>query len=98
MAWSTSDRKSRLPSDWETKIVPYILKRDKYTCKIFEDGCQVQATEVDHIIPGDDHRYQNLRAVCERCHAKKSSREGNAVKSRMKRLRKRPPGRHPGMR
>lgn len=98
MTWSTSTRKERLPKDWETYIVPKILKRDKYTCKIIDDGCQIQATEVDHIVRGDDHRFSNLQAVCERCHAKKSSREGNNAKARLKMLRKRPTGRHPGLR
>lgn len=98
MTWSSSNRKERLPSDWESKTVPYILRRDKYTCKAQEDGCQIQATEVDHIVRGDDHRYENLQAICERCHAKKSSREGNQAKARLKVLRRRPKERHPGLR
>lgn len=98
MAWSTSDRASRLPPDWESTIQPRILRRDQHKCQIAWPGCQVEATEVDHIIRGDDHRDQNLRAVCERCHAKKSAKEGNEAKAKYKDLRSRPTERHPGLR
>lgn len=98
MAWNTSDRLSRLPSNWETEIQPAILKRDHYKCKIKDQGCLVEATEVDHNIRGDNHAYSNLQAVCERCHAKKSAREGNEAKAKLKALRRRPVERHPGLR
>jgi 5-methylcytosine-specific restriction protein A len=98
MPWSTSDRAERLPEDWESKIQPRILKRDHFKCKIAWPGCQVVATEVDHILRGDNHADENLQAVCERCHARKSALEGNAAKARLKALRRRPPERHPGLR
>lgn len=94
MPWNTSDRLERLPSWWSTFTKDY-LKHNK-TCKIQYDGCQVEATEVDHIVPGDDHSIENLQPACERCHAKKSAKEGNDAKARMRRLRKRPEARHPG--
>lgn len=94
MAWSTSDRLDRLPP-WWSKFTEKFL-RENPTCAIKDEGCQVQATEVDHIIPGDDHSLKNLQPACERCHAKKSSREGNAAKARMRALRRRPRDRHPG--
>lgn len=98
MPWSTSDRASRLPDNWKTKVHPDILIRDGHRCKIKGPGCQVVATEVDHIKRGDNHAYSNLQAACERCHAKKSAREGNEVKARMRALRFRPEGKHPGLR
>lgn len=98
MAWSTSDRASRLPPNWETEIQPKILRRDNHRCKIRWAGCQVQATEVDHKVRGDNHDESNLQAACERCHARKSAKEGNEAKARLKALRRRPPERHPGLR
>jgi 5-methylcytosine-specific restriction endonuclease McrA len=53
---------------------------------------------VDHINRGDDHSRGNLRAVCWRCHAKKSSMEGHARRRELRELRKRPRERHPGER
>lgn len=98
MPWSTSDRASRLPSNWESEIHPRILHRDHYQCQLKLPGCQGEATEVDHKIRGDNHRDSNLQAACERCHAKKSAHEGNEAKRKLKELRKRPAERHPGLR
>ena len=98
MAWSTSDRAERLPPNWESEIVPFILDRDRRKCKLAWPGCQVVATEVDHKVRGDDHKHENLQAVCERCHARKSAREGNEAKRKLKEARRRPPERHPGLR
>jgi 5-methylcytosine-specific restriction enzyme A len=98
MSWLTSDRASRLPPNWESQIVPRILGRDNRRCQLRWPGCQVEATEVDHKIRGDNHDDKNLQAVCERCHARKSAREGNEAKRRLKELRLRPPERHPGLR
>lgn len=94
MAWSTSDRLDRLPP-WWSKFTHNYLKIHT-VCAIKDDGCQYEATEVDHIVHGDDHREENLQPACERCHAKKSSREGNAAKARLRQLRRRPRERHPG--
>lgn len=98
MPWSTSDRASRLPPNWESEIQPRILARDRYECKIKYPGCQVSASEVDHKVRGDNHADSNLQAACERCHARKSAKEGNEAKARLKALRRRPPERHPGLR
>lgn len=96
MAWRTSNRASRLPPNWRTEIVPRILKRDKYTCKLrYKGKCQTRASQVDHIRPGDDHRDSNLQAVCARCHGVKSAREGRQAQLKRRALRKRPAERHP---
>ncbi|WP_201724380.1 hypothetical protein [Streptomyces antimycoticus] len=50
---------------------------------------------VDHIIPGNDHRPENLQALREQHHAIKSSHEGNTARWAVR--RQRPPKRHPGL-
>lgn len=94
-AWQGSTRRSRLPHDWATRRVR-VLRRDGYKCQArnaMGTPCLAPAGEVDHITPGDDHDLENLQAMCKRCHARKSSAEGNAA--RPKRLRV--PEAHPGL-
>lgn len=98
MGWETSQRRYRLPDNWEQLRLP-VLQGADYVCELRMEGvCVGWATEVDHINRGDDHSRENLRAVCRRCHAKKSSAEGNARKRELRALRKRPQERHPGQR
>lgn len=97
MSWDNSDRKSRLPSDW-VSLRKKVLSRDRRLCRLRYKGCITLATEVDHIIAGDDHSMENLQAVCAWCHKFKSSMEGHKAKSALRRLRKRPLEPHPGLR
>jgi 5-methylcytosine-specific restriction protein A len=102
MAWEGSTRKQRLPSDWDGPIRRRILRRDNYECQVrLPNGrlCLETAIAVDHIIPGDDHRDENLRAICDPCHATKSGSEGGTSTSRKRaeirnRFRRTEP--HPG--
>lgn len=94
MPWNSSNRATRLPSDWFTRIRPHILKRDP-RCKLRYPGCTGVSTQVDHIQRGDDHTFQNLQGVCAGCHAKKSSREGHDAKRSRRARRLRPQERHP---
>jgi 5-methylcytosine-specific restriction endonuclease McrA len=92
--FETSDRRSRLPKNWAT-IRRRILHRDKY-CR----GCHVNlATEVDHILPGDDHSDINLQGLCRYCHSRKSAREGGLATGVKRRAivaaRRRPEEPHP---
>lgn len=97
MSWDTSDRLERLPSNWDQiKQRVFRLKGTKCLIK-WNDGCQIDATDVDHIVPGDDHRMKNLQPGCTWCHTRKSSAEGHAAKARMRALGKRTPEKHPGM-
>ncbi|MFF7254805.1 HNH endonuclease [Streptomyces microflavus] len=76
--WSGSDRRERLPADWP-RIRIRILRRDGHRCTHrdqYGERCEELATDVDHIVPGDDHRETNLRALCGFHHRAKSSREG----------------------
>lgn len=81
--WSGSTRRRRLPADWATPggIRDQVLGAPGgRVCKLrLDDGCTRYATEVDHIVAGDDHSMSNLQSACEHCHRIKSSREGNAV-------------------
>lgn len=79
--WVGSTRKQRLPTDWRTRKL-IVLNRDKRICYVCgEDG----ADAVDHVIAGDDHSLENLKAihdhVAPHCHRYKSSREGHEAKA-----------------
>lgn len=98
--WQGSTRKSRLPSDWP-QIRKRILARDGGRCTWIIDGarCPMPATDVDHIIAGDNHDDSNLRSLCKSHHAKKSSAEGGRARRRQNRYRiERPNEQHPGLR
>jgi hypothetical protein len=63
-----------------------VLERDGYHCQLrFPDICIGKATEVDHIIQpeaGGGSDLANLRAVCVRCHARRTGRQGALAKQR----------------
>ena len=69
------NRKERLPSNWNS-LRARVLRRDDNKCQL----CGALASQVDHIIPNDDHTLSNLRSLCRSCHQVKSSSEGNAAK------------------
>lgn len=88
--WSGSNRKSRLPANWEL-LRRQVGSRDGWACQwvIEIDGrrqkCLRKANEVDHIVAGDDHRLENLRCLCTYHHAKKSGREGKDAQAQRRR-------------
>lgn len=108
MAWDSSDRRTRLPSNWSSTIQPRILRRDHHHClwgSLPEDHypvglCPTQATEVDHIGSDTDHREANLRALCTYHHRVRSGRQGqvastaahNARKATLRRVEEPHPG------
>ncbi len=97
MAWDTSNRTKRLPSNWLI-LRATVLRRDNGICHVCgKHG----ADQVDHITPGDDHSPDNLAAIHSApCHRQKSSSEGGtaAAKSRAQRPRNRPAESHPATR
>lgn len=95
MGWESSGRRQQLPENW-FRLRKQVLRECGGRCEMRIEGCLGVATEVDHIRPGDDHSRTNLRGVCRRCHALKSSGEGNSRLSELRRLKRRPEGRHPG--
>ncbi len=98
MAWHGSDRRARLPSNWPV-LRAKVLARDGYRCvAVLRDTglrCAATATDVDHIIPGDDHAMTNLQALCVWHHARKTAAESAAAR-RPRLSRRRPEERHPG--
>uniref|UniRef100_A0AAU8GLV7 HNH endonuclease n=1 Tax=Mycobacterium phage Stink TaxID=3136630 RepID=A0AAU8GLV7_9VIRU len=97
-SWSSSDRSSRLPADWDENYRQPVLAAAGHRCQIRARGCLGKATDVDHIRRGDDHSRSNLQAACNRCHGRKSSAEGHARKRQLRAMRRRPIERHPGSR
>jgi 5-methylcytosine-specific restriction protein A len=93
VAWSDSTRRARLPPDWPSRRAR-VLVRDP-VCRLCG---QQPSTEVDHIVPGDNHDLTNLQGVCTACHQTKSSREGGHASALRRPSRTRPPEPHPGLR
>lgn len=105
MAWDASDRKSRLPSNWGA-LVRAVKKRAKERSKLGIEQCEKRlpsgnrcprlGTDVDHIIPNDDHGMNNLRLLCAHHHGIKSSAEGRQARAAIKQSKYRPREGHPG--
>lgn len=100
MAWADSKnpRNYRLPGDWKTRRAK-VLRRDHRTCQINGRRCTYDATEVDHIVRGDDHSLGNLQSACRNCHREKTSKEAGEASGRANTARAqarfRPKERHP---
>lgn len=95
--WASSNRKSRLPADWPARRKA-VLERCGGRCEVIKKNgkrCWDAATEVDHIIAGDDH--SQLQGICTWHHRRKSSREGNAAQAVSRNALKRPPEAPPGL-
>ena len=97
MAWSSSTRAQRLPSNWQA-IRRQILARDHHTCQAHTHtpDCDGRATEVDHIAPGDDHRLENLQGLSQPCHLAKTRAEDAARRQSARDQARRPQEDHPG--
>jgi len=96
MAWDSSDRRSRLPSDWARRRLR-VLRRDGYRCQVRDAAglkCLERGNEVDHIVAGDDHDYANLQTICRDHHEAKTLAEAKAAIQA--KSRRRPAPRHPG--
>jgi 5-methylcytosine-specific restriction protein A len=66
-------RRDRLPADWNTRRI-VVLNRDKYICYLCDDD-SVKATDVDHVVAGDDHSLTNLKAAHRWCHQVKTGND-----------------------
>ena len=104
MAWSSSNRKSQLPDNWETAIRPAILKRDNYRCQWVRADtgrkCGASANQVDHKDQSrhNDHSPANLQSLCSWHHSAKSSQEGGRAAAAARERRKAATKRHhPGL-
>lgn len=96
--WEGSNRRAELPPGWYSHIRPRILRRDRHACqwRMAVGGiCGKPANQVDHRAGKDDHRDENLQALCETHHLRKSSAEGQAA-HKPRPSRNRAPEPHPG--
>jgi len=95
-AWNRSSRKDRLPRDWPSRRAEVFRTKGRICLLAYAGVCTLEATEVDHIEPGDNHEPDNLQPVCSECHAVKSSAEGYHARARKGRARMRKTEKHPG--
>jgi 5-methylcytosine-specific restriction protein A len=95
--WKGSDRKSRLPADW-TRLRQAVLKRCGHRCEWMDGAfrCPNDATDVDHIIPGDLHELSNLQGLCNPHHLTKTGREVQAARAKIRAKRRLPEEPQPG--
>lgn len=97
MAWSTSDRRQRLPADWP-KIRRQVKARAGGKCQATQHTpqCNGTGTDADHIQQGDNHSLDNLQWLSEPCHKAKTARETAARNKRNAKLKRKPKEQHPG--
>lgn len=94
--WAGSDRKARLPSDWDERRA-FALRRDGWRCCAMTayGRCAQIATDVDHVQRGDDHSYANLQSLCAEHHRIKTAAEAVEARREKYTTPRRPPERHP---
>lgn len=76
-----------------------MLKRCGYRCEWLDGGlrCWERASDVDHIISGDNHALENLQGLCGTHHLKKTGREARALQLKIKALGRLPDEKQPGI-
>jgi 5-methylcytosine-specific restriction enzyme A len=78
--WSTTTSRAERGYGAEWAKIRRVVLEEEPTCRL----CGQQATDVDHVIPkarGGTDRRSNLRALCRRCHKRKSSSEGGQARN-----------------
>lgn len=92
-AWRTAPR----PRGWKA-LRAQALERDANQCTWIDDGqrCTEPATDADHIGDPEDHRLDNLRALCGYHHRKRTALQARAARGPLP-SRSRPPEPHPGL-
>jgi 5-methylcytosine-specific restriction protein A len=75
--WSGSNRKERLPHDWEQRRTTTRDRAGGRCQATMRDGtrCVETGTDCDHIVHGDNHALSNLQWLCRWHHDKKTARE-----------------------
>jgi 5-methylcytosine-specific restriction endonuclease McrA len=97
MTWSTSDRRQRLPPNWQT-LRRQARDRAHGLCEAtrHDPRCDGKGTDADHITAGDSHHLANLQWLSGPCHRAKTARETAARNRQTAALKRRPVERHPG--
>ena len=98
MAWATSTRAARLPTDWAARKTR-VYRRDHGRCQSTHHNpkCDGRGAEVDHIIRGDNHALDNLQLLNHWCHVDKTNAENAADRTARAAMRRRPVEKHPGL-
>jgi 5-methylcytosine-specific restriction endonuclease McrA len=76
--------------DWSERRLR-VLERDGYACQLRYPGCLGRGSQVDHIVQpeaGGTDSLENLRAVCRKCHARLTGRQGALAKQAADRRRR----------
>lgn len=97
MSWESSDRRLRLPSDWQERR-QFVAARASYRCEaMLNDGtrCPAMGTDCDHVVRGDNHDVSNLQWLCQWHHKRKTNNEAAAARLSKKKSEYKPP--HPGL-
>lgn len=102
MAWETSDRKSQLPADWGSILVPFVRQRDGGRCQWPREGraggiCGAPGQDVDHRIHRDDHRPEALWLLCRWHHTQKTQQESAEARRALLDKTRHPVERAPGI-
>lgn len=97
MPWSTSDRRARLPRNWQ-QIRSAVRARAHGACEAekHDPRCDGIGTDCDHITPGDDHRIESLMWLSGPCHRAKTARETAERNRQIATLKRRHTEQHPG--
>lgn len=100
MAWSSSDRRARLPANWDAIRSAFKRKRmalDGGRCQgRLPSGkrCPRLGTDADHRSDPDNH--DDLQWLCRKHHDDKTQNEARAPGREVRRLKYRPAEEHPG--
>jgi len=97
VAWATSDRRQRLPPNWQaTRAQVRARAQGRCEATTHDPDCDGRGTDADHITPGDDHTPGNLAWLSGPCHMAKTARETAARNTARAAMRRRPIETHPG--
>lgn len=99
MAWPPTDRRARLPPNWE-RLRARVIRRAGGQCEASTNGrrCPTPGTDVDHITRGDDHDLDNLQLLCRDHHNVKTSAEAQQARREQRQTSQRPQEQHPARR
>jgi len=97
MAWSSSNRRARLPRDWPARRAA-VRDRAQGACEAetHHPHCTGIGAECDHRIANDDHSLTNLQWLSVACHAAKTAAESARARESRRAALRLPHEGHPG--